>query len=320
MLNVLLAAHRPDSEKVTPYECGFSPIYGQTRTPFSIQYYLVGILFLVFDLEILLLYPIGVTLYNVSVYGFWIAVVFFSVLTLGFVYELGKGVLYFTDQRSQINSQKSLIFVIVRLTVRLTITVILKSYEPIILLKELIEVNIGYVDTYYTEITLMSSGLGLSVIARRPRRHHSEDYTEVPTDIHKIYESQVGLSSEQVDSRTTVHINKALVPSAHGSPGSGGSFSDWSIHHLFRSFENAYSISHEGIFCFKTFLNLDTHLTWTNGKSLTYLSKYLDWIVNTLCEAGNPTMFPLTINAFFEGKVCTTVSLWVRLDDFSPNI
>jgi NADH:ubiquinone oxidoreductase subunit 3 (subunit A) len=106
MLNVLLAAHRPDSEKVTPYECGFSPIYGQTRTPFSIQYYLVGILFLVFDLEILLLYPIGVTLYNVSVYGFWIAVVFFSVLTLGFVYELGKGVLYFTDQRSQINTSK----------------------------------------------------------------------------------------------------------------------------------------------------------------------------------------------------------------------
>lgn len=106
MLNVLLAAHRPDSEKVTPYECGFSPIYGQTRTPFSIQYYLVGILFLVFDLEILLLYPIGVTLYNVSVYGFWVAVVFFSVLTLGFVYELGKGVLYFTDQRSQINTRK----------------------------------------------------------------------------------------------------------------------------------------------------------------------------------------------------------------------
>jgi len=103
MLNVLLAAHRPDSEKVTPYECGFSPVYGQTRTPFSIQYYLVGILFLVFDLEILLLYPIAVTLYNVSIYGFWVAVIFFSVLTLGFVYELGKGVLYFTDQRSAIN-------------------------------------------------------------------------------------------------------------------------------------------------------------------------------------------------------------------------
>lgn len=103
MLNVLLAASRPDSEKVTPYECGFSPVYGQTRAPFSIQYYLVGILFLIFDLEILLLYPIAVTLYNVSTYGFWIAIIFFTVLTLGFVYELGKGALYFTDQRSAIN-------------------------------------------------------------------------------------------------------------------------------------------------------------------------------------------------------------------------
>lgn len=103
MANVLLAAHRPDTEKVTAYECGFSPIYGQTRAPFSIQYYLVGILFLIFDLEILLLYPIAVTLYNVSVYGFWIAIIFFTVLTLGFVYELGKGRLYFTDQRSAIN-------------------------------------------------------------------------------------------------------------------------------------------------------------------------------------------------------------------------
>ena len=103
MANVLLAAHRPDAEKVTAYECGFSPIYGQTRAPFSIQYYLVGILFLIFDLEILLLSPVAVTLYNVSVYGFWIAIIFFTVLTLGFVYELGKGALYFTDQRSAIN-------------------------------------------------------------------------------------------------------------------------------------------------------------------------------------------------------------------------
>lgn len=102
LLNVLFARSRPDSEKVSAYECGFSPVYGQTRIPFSIQYYLVGILFLVFDLEILLLYPIAVTLYNVSIYGFWIRIIFFTVLTLGFVYELGKGRLYFTDQRSRI--------------------------------------------------------------------------------------------------------------------------------------------------------------------------------------------------------------------------
>jgi len=103
MANVLLAAHRPDTEKVTAYECGFSPIYGQTRAPFSIQYYLVGLLFLIFDLEILLMYPLAVTLYSVSIYGFWVAIIFFSVLTLGFVYEISTGVLYFTDQRSAIN-------------------------------------------------------------------------------------------------------------------------------------------------------------------------------------------------------------------------
>jgi NADH:ubiquinone oxidoreductase subunit 3 (subunit A) len=102
MLNVFLAANRPDSEKVTAYECGFSPIYGQTRAPFSIQYYLVGILFLIFDLEILLLYPYRTTAYQVGSYGYIIAMVFFTVLTLGFVYEYGKGRLYFTDQRSAI--------------------------------------------------------------------------------------------------------------------------------------------------------------------------------------------------------------------------
>jgi len=99
-LNLLLAIHKPDAEKVTPYECGFSPVEGQTRTPFTIQYYLVGILFLVFDLEILLFFPLSVSLYQVSSYGFTIAVLFFSVLTIGFIYELSRNVLHFTDQRS----------------------------------------------------------------------------------------------------------------------------------------------------------------------------------------------------------------------------
>lgn len=98
--NLLLAVHRPDSEKVTPYECGFSPVYGQTRNPFSISFYLVGILFLVFDLEILLTYPIAVTLYQVGTYGFWIIILFFLVLTVGFVYEMGSGALYFTNNRA----------------------------------------------------------------------------------------------------------------------------------------------------------------------------------------------------------------------------
>jgi NADH:ubiquinone oxidoreductase subunit 3 (subunit A) len=101
-LNLLLAVHRPDTEKLSPYECGFTPIYGQTRSQFSIHFYIVAILFLVFDLEILLLYPIAVTLYQVSIYGFTIAIIFFAILTIGFVYELGKGVLKFTEHKSQI--------------------------------------------------------------------------------------------------------------------------------------------------------------------------------------------------------------------------
>ena len=100
VVNLLLAVHRPDSEKVTPYECGFSPVYGQTRNPFQISFYLVGILFLVFDIEILISYPLAVSLYQTSLYGFWMFIIFFFVLTIGFVHEMGSGALYFTDKRS----------------------------------------------------------------------------------------------------------------------------------------------------------------------------------------------------------------------------
>ena len=101
-LNFLLAPSKPDSEKLSIYECGFQSIHGQTRSQFYIHFYIVAILFLVFDLEILLLYPISVTLYQVSGYGFTVAIIFFSVLTIGFVFELGKGVLKFTDHKSKI--------------------------------------------------------------------------------------------------------------------------------------------------------------------------------------------------------------------------
>ena len=103
LANLLFAVHRPDSEKVTPYECEFSPVYGQVRSPFSIQFYLVGILFLIFDLEILFVYPYRSIIYHSEIYGFWIVMIFFIVLTVGFVYEFGSGALYFTDKRSQIS-------------------------------------------------------------------------------------------------------------------------------------------------------------------------------------------------------------------------
>ena len=90
-LNFLLATHKPDEAKVSQYECGFNAIEGQTRSTFQIHFYIVGLLFLVFDLEILLLMPIGVTLYQVSTFGFSVAIIFFIVLTIGFVLEIGSG-------------------------------------------------------------------------------------------------------------------------------------------------------------------------------------------------------------------------------------
>jgi NADH-ubiquinone oxidoreductase chain 3 len=101
-LNLLFAPHRPDDSKVSAYECGFSPVYGQTRSTFQIHFYLVGMLFLIFDLEILLLFPIAVTLYQVSTFGFCIALIFFIVLTIGFVLEIGSGAI----QLSNLNLKK----------------------------------------------------------------------------------------------------------------------------------------------------------------------------------------------------------------------
>nr|YP_009344395.1 NADH dehydrogenase subunit 3 [Pleurotus eryngii]APT42210.1 NADH dehydrogenase subunit 3 [Pleurotus eryngii] len=102
-LNVLLATHKPDESKVSAYECGFSVIYGQTRSTFQIHFYTVAILFLIFDLEILLLFPLAVTLYQVSTFGFSIGIVFFIVLTIGFVLEIGSGAISLTnfDQPNQ---------------------------------------------------------------------------------------------------------------------------------------------------------------------------------------------------------------------------
>lgn len=69
-LNLLLAVHRPDYDKISIYECGPSVVPGQTRNPFSISFYLVALLFLVFDLEIALVFPVAVSLNVISSYGF----------------------------------------------------------------------------------------------------------------------------------------------------------------------------------------------------------------------------------------------------------
>jgi NADH-quinone oxidoreductase subunit A len=88
----LLGRQRPDSEKLSPYECGFEP-FEDARIRFDVRYYLVAILFIIFDLEVAFLFPWAVSLGDIGLFGFWSMVVFLAVLTIGFIYEWRKGAL-----------------------------------------------------------------------------------------------------------------------------------------------------------------------------------------------------------------------------------
>ena len=90
-LNYFLAPNKPEAEKLSLYECGFSTVYGQTRSTFHINFYIIAMLFLIFDLEIVLLFPLPLSLIQVGMYGFTIAVIFFIILTIGFILEIGSG-------------------------------------------------------------------------------------------------------------------------------------------------------------------------------------------------------------------------------------
>ena len=103
-LNILLAPSRPDESKVSPYECGYSPILGQTRTVFHIHFYVVAMLFLIFDLEIILLLPLSNSLIQVGNYGVVIALIFIFVLTIGFIFEISSGELKLSFPKFHSNS------------------------------------------------------------------------------------------------------------------------------------------------------------------------------------------------------------------------
>ena len=88
----VVAPQHPDPEKVSPYECGFEP-FEDARGRFDVRYYLVAILFIIFDLEVAFLFPWAVTLGKIGMLGFWSMILFLGVLTVGFVYEWKKGAL-----------------------------------------------------------------------------------------------------------------------------------------------------------------------------------------------------------------------------------
>ncbi len=101
-INLLLAPHNSYQEKNSAFECGFSSFLGQNRTQFSISFFIFALLFLLFDLEILLIYPYSVSTYTNDIYGLIIMIIFFIMLTLGFIFELGKNALNI-DSRQTLN-------------------------------------------------------------------------------------------------------------------------------------------------------------------------------------------------------------------------
>ena len=92
VLGGILAPHRPDSEKNSPYECGFEA-FEDTRMKFDVRYYLVAILFIIFDLEIAFLFPWAVVLQEIGLFGFLAMLLFLGILVVGFIYEWKKGAL-----------------------------------------------------------------------------------------------------------------------------------------------------------------------------------------------------------------------------------
>ena len=92
LASLIVARQRPDAEKVSAYECGFDA-FADARHKFDVRFYLVAILFIIFDLEVAFLFPWAVALGKIGVFGYWSMMIFLGVLTVGFVYEWRKGAL-----------------------------------------------------------------------------------------------------------------------------------------------------------------------------------------------------------------------------------
>ena len=92
IINFISSPSNPDPQKLSAYECGFDA-FDDSRMEFDVRFYLVAILFIIFDLEIAFLFPWAITLGKIGVFGFWSMMIFLAVLTIGFIYEWKKGAL-----------------------------------------------------------------------------------------------------------------------------------------------------------------------------------------------------------------------------------
>nr|UED14363.1 NADH dehydrogenase subunit 3 [Ophiocordyceps sp.] len=106
-LNFILAPHNPYQEKYSIFECGFHSFLGQNRTQFGVKFFIFALVYLLLDLEILVIYPFGLSGYENGVYGLIIVLIFIGIITVGFVFELGKNALKIDSRQSFNYSYKS---------------------------------------------------------------------------------------------------------------------------------------------------------------------------------------------------------------------
>jgi len=111
LLNFILAPHNPYQEKYSIFECGFHSFLGQNRTQFGVKFFIFALVYLLLDLEILVIYPYGISVYDNGIYGLIVVLIFIGIITAGFVFELGKNALKIDSRQSNNYFYKSKKFI-----------------------------------------------------------------------------------------------------------------------------------------------------------------------------------------------------------------
>jgi NADH-ubiquinone oxidoreductase chain 3 len=111
LLNFILAPHNPYQEKYSIFECGFHSFLGQNRTQFGVKFFIFALVYLLLDLEILVIYPYGISVYDNGIYGLIVVLIFIGIITAGFVFELGKNALKIDSRQSNSYFYKSKKFI-----------------------------------------------------------------------------------------------------------------------------------------------------------------------------------------------------------------
>jgi len=107
ILNFVFAPHNPYQEKYSIFECGFHSFLGQNRTQFGVKFFIFALVYLLLDLEIVMIYPFAVSEYENGIYGLIVVLIFIIIITIGFVFELGKNALKIESKQTKVLMQKS---------------------------------------------------------------------------------------------------------------------------------------------------------------------------------------------------------------------